>query len=153
MDTKGQAATEYLMILAVVVAIALIVVNVIGGFPMFKTMSRIESEAYWKNAEISVEQMRIEGASGDVQLILKNMKSMSVQIVGINVAGKPLSSPQFNNIVLLPGARVILSASGGPAGAPGADYSHEVAITYRDANNPSFVYSFPGDKPWVGKYQ
>ena len=141
------------MILAVVIVIALIVVNVIGGFPMFKTMSRVESETYWKNAEISVEQMRIEGASGNVQMIIKNMKSMSAQIVGINLAGKPLNSPQFNEVVLLPGARAIINATGGPTGAPGADYVHEVTITYRDANNPSFVYSFPGDKPWIGKYQ
>ena len=52
MRFRGQAATEYLIILAVVVIIALIVVGVLGAFPALSSgITKQQSEAYWINAE------------------------------------------------------------------------------------------------------
>ncbi len=73
MMRKGQTATEYLIILAVVIVIALIVVGVLGGIPGIGSSGQSKaSAAYWATLDpISVSSFSNSVANG-VTVVLRN---------------------------------------------------------------------------------
>ncbi len=62
---KGQASSEYLVILAVVLLIALIVILLLGGFTGVGNEAKIKkSRAYWQSAyPISIEETSIQNST------------------------------------------------------------------------------------------
>ena len=52
MDLRAQGATEYLVLLAVVLIVALVSVALLGFFPgMASDSQRVQSETYWRSAQ------------------------------------------------------------------------------------------------------
>ena len=147
---KGQAATEYLIILAVVVIIALIVIGVLGGFPgMTRGISDRDSASYWSGADIGITRYNIP-ASGNSTVVFRNNKNFQVQIVNMT-----MGSTNFNlgNTTIAPGASVAFSnVSVTCGGATGTGFSQNVVITYKDPQYGN-IYTFTGEKPLVGTCQ
>ena len=77
---KGQGATEYLVLLAVVLVIALVSIALLGVFPSFATDTKInQSKTYWQAATpISIVDGRISSTS--LQLIIRNSGSDTISI-------------------------------------------------------------------------
>lgn len=71
-NKKGQTATEYMIILAVVIIIALIVVGVLGGIPGIGGAAGSRTlDSYWATADIAVTSAAA-ATTGDVVLVIRN---------------------------------------------------------------------------------
>ncbi|MFW5746186.1 MAG: hypothetical protein ACOCWQ_01395 [Nanoarchaeota archaeon] len=80
---KAQTATEYLIILAVVIIIALIVVGVMGGIPgIGGSSSGHAKSAYWSTAKVGIDTASLVAGSNDT-LILRNNMPNSIKIKGL----------------------------------------------------------------------
>ena len=148
---RGQAAIEYLIILAVVVIIALIVIGVIGGFPgMTRGVSERDSAAYWAGADIGITRFFIATTGTSSQIVIRNNRLFQVNITNIYFDGisvfatqTPLAPGSSTNITLI-------AAGSCPTAAQ--RYSKNVIITYKDATY-GVTYNFTGEKPLVGTCQ
>jgi hypothetical protein len=147
---KGQAATEYLIILAVVVIIALIVIGVLGGFPgMTRGISERDSATYWTVADVGIIRYNLP-ASGNSTFVFRNNKNFQVELVNLTVDATTLS---LGNATVAPDATLAFTnVSINCGGAAGSSFSHNIVITYKDPQYGN-VYTFTGEKPLVGTCQ
>ncbi len=147
MAKKGQGATEYLIILAVVVIIALIVIGVLGGLPgIGRSSSADASEAYWATTEVGVSDWYI--STGDDQLVytLKNNQDTSLTILDITIDGTANST----DISLSPGESTVSSLDK-TCTTQGDPYEFDnVVVNYQDVAT-SANYTFTGTVSLVGE--
>jgi len=101
---KGQAAVEYLIILAVVIIIALVVVGVLGGFPsLTRGVNEKESALYWQGSEIAIQKFYFTSntAANMSNLVLRNNKNFDIRL---NLQAGALqmtdAGAQFQNVTL-----------------------------------------------------
>ena len=146
MNKRGQGATEYLVILAVVIIIALIVVGALGGIPGIggKASSRA-SAAYWETADIAIGSYSAATATDDVNVTVRNNLRDSISSLTVSVEGTSLTCGVTG---LSPGQSTDCShtsaASDCSAGAP---FSYDVSITYtNDATSQSYTFAGEGHK-------
>lgn len=147
---KGQGATEYLVLLAVVLVIALVSIALLGFFPGLATDARItQSRSYWNAASpiAVIDATLSNGASPAMTLVLQNNGPDSVTITAINdntlVAG---------DIILGPGSRATTPALTGftPANcAIGEIREVPLTFSYGSASLPNQVQN--GTKPYALK--
>jgi len=97
----GQGATEYLVLLAVVLIVALVSVALLGFFPGMASDAQItQSQMYWKSASpISIVESAARaytGASGLTYpyLRIRNTGSYPIRITGI-IGGDAIKMTQF----------------------------------------------------------
>ncbi|MCX6767425.1 MAG: hypothetical protein NTY90_01680 [Candidatus Micrarchaeota archaeon] len=81
---RGQAAVEYLIILAVVIIIALVVVGVLGGFPsLTRGVNEKESALYWQGSEIAIQKYFFASAvpltTTNSSISLRNNKNFDIR--------------------------------------------------------------------------
>ena len=97
---RAQGATEYLVLLAVVLVVALVSVALLGFFPGMASAAQItQSQMYWKGASpISIIESGavVAAESGDSVLYLRfrNSGSYPIRITGI-VGGDGTKTTQF----------------------------------------------------------
>jgi len=85
MFKKAQAATEYLIILAVVIIIALIVIGVMGGIPGLGTSGRSRvSESYWSGQTVGVDSYATD-SDGDFRITFKNNGRNAVTLTRVEL--------------------------------------------------------------------
>jgi len=157
---RGQAAIEYLIILAVVVIIALIVIGVIGGFPgMTRGISERDSAAYWAGADVGITRYYVNGSADAVssQLVIRNNRLFTVNVTSITFEGGSNlinASSEDTGFLVTPGSAVLVVANftGGSACTKGQSFSKNVVILYKDATY-GVAYTFTGEKPLVGTCQ
>ena len=83
---RAQGATEYLVLLAVVLIVALVSVALLGFFPGMASDSQItQSQAYWKSATpISIVESAAKGLHATyVYMRVKNSGAYSIRITGV----------------------------------------------------------------------
>lgn len=155
MRMRGQAATEYLIILAVVVIIALIVVGVLGGFPRLTSgVTRAESDAYWSTADIAIIGASLN-ATGEGNILIRNNKVFDININEIGI-GTPSAAPisvSPSRISSGQTATLKVGEESYVSGNSGEEYSLIVIIRYGDAAHPELNYTFTGVYPLIGNYQ
>jgi len=111
----AQTATEYLIILAVVIIIALIVVGVLGGIPGIggSTGSGV-ANAYWQTANIGVDGVKISASStaadSDV-IILKNNNPIDIEIISMSLGDRVILDESNVNLTILKGRTRSISNS------------------------------------------
>ena len=148
MNTKGQGATEYLIILAVVVIIALIVIGVLGGIPgIGKSSNKQASEAYWESTDIGISEYYLTSAGDYLVLSLRNNLDTSVRVFNVTVAGTINGS---STMTLVPGgsAETSIAKACTTTGDP-FDFS-PVIIQYSDLSTGA-NYTFTGTVSLVGE--
>ena len=100
MRTKGQGATEYLVLLAVVLIVALVSVALLGFFPQMASDAQItQSQAYWRSASpISIVEsgalFRASNGFNYPYLRIRNTGNYPIRITGI-VGGDNLAITTF----------------------------------------------------------
>jgi len=100
MHLRGQGATEYLVLLAVVLIVALVSVALLGFFPGMASDAQItQSQMYWKSATpiaIVESAARMSSSSGNVlpYLLLRNTGTYPIRITGI-IGGDGGKASQF----------------------------------------------------------
>ncbi|MEM4598097.1 MAG: hypothetical protein QW400_00180 [Candidatus Diapherotrites archaeon] len=148
MKNRGQGTTEYLIILAVIIIIALVVAGVMGWFPgLGGAITEQQSKAYWQGTSpIAVTDWQIGGNTGN--FTLKNVGTEKITVIDINLNGKVASA---NDLVLNAGESKTLSSltfSGLGCNA-GSGYQYPLIITYR-IEGSTYDKKLVGAKPIVG---
>ncbi len=148
---RGQAAIEYLIILAVVVIIALIVIGVIGGFPgMTRGVSERDSASYWAGADVGITRYFISTTAGTSMLVIRNNRLFAVNVTKVWMSGTNVMTG--TSLPLAPGSSSNLSLTSVPSCTSGNSYSMTTVITYVDSVYGQ-TYNFSGEKPLVGTCQ
>ena len=145
MRKKAQTATEYLIILAVVIIIALIVVGVMGGIPGIGGGAKGRaSAAYWSTADIAFSSYSIGTTGGTFNI--RNNKVNTIQITDIDLGG-PLDPTDWTPnlpITLTSGQTQQLTSTNTTCATAGDSFSKTVTITYTDTATGT-SYSFDGE--------
>ncbi|OIO64286.1 hypothetical protein COY28_02990 [Candidatus Woesearchaeota archaeon CG_4_10_14_0_2_um_filter_57_5] len=138
---KAQGATEYLVILAVVIIIALVVVGAMGGIPGIGSGAKARaSKAYWQAADLAIPAYALSAGSDLLNVTVRNNFPGSVSGLTISVGGTSLTCESTS---LAAGASTKCSASKTCASA-GDAFSYEVSMTYTDTATGA-SYPFTGE--------
>ncbi len=87
-NKKGQGSTEYLVILAVVLIVALVAVALLGFFPGLATDSQeSQSEAYWTGTATPFKIMESKGTANTLTVILQNSNSKKLTLTTFSANG------------------------------------------------------------------
>ncbi len=153
---KGQGATEYLVLLAVVLIIALVSIALLGFFPGLATDARItQSNSYWRGDARPFAILEVAVTTGGMAtLVLQNNEAQGTMTMtnisigtGYNQSGT--GGLGTTGLLFAPGEqhRVTVNVSGG---APGTSYDLPVNISYTSGNRVSATQY--GVKNLIGKY-
>jgi hypothetical protein len=144
---KAQGTTEYLIILAVIIVIALVVVGVMGWVPgLSGGLTEQQSRAYWQStAPFTIVEFKMAGTTADLEV--QNVSANKLTLTEIKFEGVTgtVSSTEFNA-----GERKLVSVTGLSAcGATGTGFDYNVMITYNSKNVTGLKQI--GDKSLIGK--
>ncbi len=149
---RGQGATEYLVLLAEVLIVALVSVALLGFFPGMAADARItQSQSYWRGQArpFAILENSLTGTTGT--LVLQNVEAngpYSIAIGGVAVGAVTCNSTAAATFAA--GETKTLSLSGCTNGTSGAIYDLQVNITYTTPNSVSSKEY--GTKNLIGKY-
>ena len=142
---KAQTATEYLVILAVVIVLALIVIGVLGGIPGIGSGSRQRTSAlYWQSADVAITAYSFDAAGAANVLKVRNNLRNRVTINTITVD----STTVVNSSTTLASGGTHTFEGAGIAnhldcGDSGDPFSYDVSISYTDVDTGA-NYTFTG---------
>jgi len=126
---KGQVSTEYLVILAIVLVVALVVVYLIGGFAGMGagTMQTQSQQAWGTSAPFAVTIIKQTGTT--LQMELQNNDVDTLVLTGISMDG---ASVFANSTTFTSGSKQVVTATVAiPCGAAGTAFTHQnVIMTY-----------------------
>lgn len=153
---KGQASTEYLIILAVVVIVALAVVGVLGGFPtVSKGISEKDSATYWQSSDVGI--VRYYANLTGTYAVLRNNKNFAISINFATGTGNGITG---STISLSPGEststfKLLVNNSTAGAYCPttgSGSFSVGVSSLSFGYSDPTYGtnYNFTGLKPLIG---
>lgn len=148
LNKKAQVSTEYLIILAVVLVIALIVVALVGGMsPVSSGVSESQSKNYWQGvAPVAISSWKYSGTSLD--LTLQNMGGSKVSITQISIGGSAVYST--NTSLSVGETKTVTATMGSACGSVGSSFDlQNVSITYTKDGVANIIEK--GDKSIVGK--
>ncbi|MFH1785605.1 MAG: class III signal peptide-containing protein [Candidatus Micrarchaeota archaeon] len=148
MFRKGQVSTEYLVILAVVLVVALIVVYLVGGFAGLGAGSlETQSKNYWgSTSPFAIKTFVVSGTT--MQLELANNDLDRLEVTDISVGGASVYSTAKN---FTSGEVATVTATlGSTCGAAGTPFTYDnVVITYNKGTITAIKQT--GTKALVGK--
>ncbi len=149
MNFKGQGTTEYLIILAVIIVVALVVVGVMGWFPGLGTgITESQSKAYWKSASpIAITDWKITGTAADAEFSLQNLTTDKIAVTEITFDGTAIGLADAN--LAAGDTNGSVKGATGIACSSGSSYQYDVAISY-DVVGGISGKTETGQKPLVG---
>ncbi len=149
---KGQGSTEYLVILAVVLVVALIVIGLLGQFTGFSGAGlEQQSKAYWQGTQpFALQSVKITDTT--IQLQMENRLATKINLTNITFDGQPINTT-LNNVSFAAGeVRVVTGGQNSPCTdlKPGDTYQvNKVIFTYTSGDASGLTQS--GDKTLYGK--
>jgi len=147
MIKKGQAATEYLVIIAIVLVIALVVVYLVGGFAGMGagTMLTQSKQAWGTASPFAITATKQSGTS--LQMQIQNNDVNQLTLTGISMDGASVYS---SSTVFASGSSQVLTATtASTCGAAGSTFSHaNVTIIY--SNGGITGMTEVGTRPLMG---
>ena len=138
---RGQGATEYLVLLAVVLIVALVSVALLGFFPGMAADARIsQSQSYWRGQArpFAILDAKMDASAATGSLALQNMEATgpytinaiyigsSTNLTGLTAANTVFSAGETKTIAF--------TASGSTCGVGGTVYDYNVTIAYTTPN-------------------
>jgi hypothetical protein len=146
---RGQGATEYLVLLAVVLVIALVSIALLGFFPGMSTDAKIaQSASYWSAARPFAVISHKVNTTGSATLIVQNNDATGMLIITNASLGGGSMNP---SLTLAPGESNNITISGVGSGTAGSVYDLGLNFTYTNAYGITSNKQF-GAKNLVGKY-
>jgi hypothetical protein len=162
---KGQGATEYIVVLAIVLMVALVVVGLLGFFPGFSGDTQVsESSSYWGTARPfaildSLQFVATANTLQNVTLVVENHAPSAITVTLVNITSLANGSSAWNStsVSFAPGERnslIILNESAVAngdlydcTGRSGKTNSYNVTFTYNQ--DPLSGKKQVGSKPLV----
>lgn len=145
---KGQVSTEYLVILAVVLVIALVVVYLVGGFSGLGSSSiETASKNYWAGASpFAIKTVAVSGTA--MSLDFQNNDLEQLTITDVSIAGSSVFST--NTSFTSGESKVVAATLGTTCGAAGTPFTYNnVTITYNKGSITGLKEV--GNKPLIGR--
>ena len=149
MSKRGQVSTEYLVILAVVLVIALVVVYLVGGFSGLGAGSlETQSKNYWgSTAPFAIKAFKASGTTLDLEIANNDLDRLAV--TDISVDGTSVLTNVTQNFTSGE-VKVLTGTLGSACGAAGTPFTYSnVIITYNKGSISALKQA--GTKPLVGK--
>lgn len=147
-NKKAQTATEYMIILAVVIIIAVIVVGVLGGIPGLGGGTKPEaSRAYWQSAEVGIVSYAID-KDGRYTFMLRNNRQNAIAFTNITIDNECIWE---GSKVIAPGETKAIQGVSAHHGNAGDRYNYDVNISYTDDETGS-GYHLEGTEELIGNY-
>ena len=147
---RGQGATEYLVLLAVVLIIALVSIALLGFFPGMASDARItQSNSYWRGEArpFAILEHMVAGSTGAGSFVLQNYEAPGTLTVSNFSVG---NASYTTTTTFAPGETKTVNVSGMATSAAGQIYDLAIVITYTSQNGiTSKQY---GSKNVIGKY-
>jgi len=151
---KGQGATEYLVLLAVVLIIALVSIALLGFFPSLAIDARItQASLYWRGEArpFAITDYAFAGGATNGTIILQNTDaSGALQLT--NITGSCTGGLNSTYSVGSGSTQQLTLTSCPSGGVTGATYDYNVTISYTTNNGNGIATSEIGTKGMVGKY-
>jgi len=148
MFKKGQVSTEYLVILAVVLVVALVVVYLVGGFSGLGAGSlETQSKNYWgSTSPFAIKSFKVSGSTMDLEVANNDLDKLTITDISVEGTSIFSTSTSFTS-----GEVKVLSGTVGTAcGAAGTPFTYNnVIITYTKGSITAMKQT--GTKPLVGK--
>jgi len=147
---RGQGATEYLVLLAVVLIVALVSVALLGFFPGMASDARTtQSQSYWRGQArpFAILESTIN-ATGGVALVVQNMEATGPYRMTTLVVGNATTGAITTDYAAGETKLVALSSQQGTVGAL---YDLSVNITYNTPNGIVGAKQY-STKNLIGKY-
>jgi len=153
---KAQGATEYLVIFAVVLIIAMVAVGLLGFAPsIFGSANESATSLYWSSQKPIRLDSWSAAADGTVSLSMQNNGMGQIVLTQVSFSrSSDLSNPDISSTLSLPiqagrsttytGPQVLSPAN---RCATGTSFSYYLTLYYTDNGQPKV---FPGAKPIVG---
>ncbi|MEW6528784.1 MAG: hypothetical protein AB1391_02760 [Candidatus Micrarchaeota archaeon] len=157
---KGQGSTEYLVILAVVLVVALIVIGLLGQFTGFGASGlEQQSNAYWQGAmPFSITDKRLDSTS--IRIVLVNKLATKLNVTNITFDGVGINSTLSSTQIQIASGQAVTIYGNETGANPCATVSkgtifqvNKVVITYTSYANNNIVTGLTqaGDKGLYGK--
>jgi len=151
---KGQGTTEYLIILAVVIVIALVVVGVMGWVPgLSGGITEQQSRAYWQSTSpFAIAEYKFDAGAATASLEVQNVSANKLTLTDVTVG---IDTVTFATpIAFNAGEKKLVSLTGLTAtpcvtSTTGDGFDHTMQFTYNSRNVTGLVQI--GDKPLIGK--
>ncbi len=99
-NTHGQGATEYLIILAAVLVVALIAVSLIAGFlPQSGTLSTSQYKSYWTSAQPFGIVDSVQSSDKNITLVVQNNapRELTVRNIALTLVADSSSNAYFSS--------------------------------------------------------
>ena len=145
---KGQVSTEYLIILAVVLVVALVVVFLVGGFAGLGAASlETQSKNYWAGSSpYSIKTFKASNTTLDLEVVNNDLEQLTLTDITIDGTSIFSTSTVFDS-----GETIVLSGTlAATCGDSGDPYQYpNVEITYDKGAITGLKQV--GAKPLVGK--
>jgi len=153
---RGQGATEYLVLLAVVLIVALVSVALLGFFPGMASDARIaQSQSYWRGQArpFAILESSMANTAGTGTLVIQNVEAngpYTITANGLAVGIPACTNATAGGYAFAAGETKTITLSGCTAGTAGAVYDLQVNISYTTPNSVSSKQY--GTKNLIGKY-
>ena len=145
--SKGQVSTEYLVILAVVLVVALIVVFLVGGFAGIGTGTvETASKNYWAGASpFAIKTVKVAGTDMDLEIQNSDLEKLTITDISVEGSSVFSTSTEFNSGE----SKVLNTTLSTTCGAAGEGFTYnDVVITYTKGSISDLKQV--GAKPLVG---
>ena len=150
---RGQGATEYLVLLAIVLIIAMVAVQLLSFLADSSFSARsAQSDSYWRY-QAKPFTVAYHGLSSDgiLKLVMVNVQGDSLRVDGISVAGSGINGTYSGPFYLPAGQPTLVSLDMGPAYPAGTVYEFRINISYGELGpNPLNQTQF-GSQSLIGR--
>ncbi|MEM3362440.1 MAG: hypothetical protein QXV83_00200 [Candidatus Anstonellaceae archaeon] len=153
---KGQGATEYLVLLAVVLIVAMVAIALLGFFPGMASDAKItQSDAYWRGqaTPFAVAEHARSSSDQNLILVLENNAGEQKQLTNITISGSGISmtyNTTTSERFFSAGERKKITVNLGSNCTAGTTYEYNLVFTYTNPDGSITKKQF-GEKPLVGK--
>jgi len=146
MGIKAQGSTEYLVLLAVVLVIALVAIALLGYFPgLAGDAKKTQSDSYWKAARpFGIIEHSQSGTN--LSLVLQNNEPQQLNVTAIYSGA---GGSNFSSFMISGGEKKLLIINNASTCITGSAYEYPVNITYNSGD--LVAQKQLGTKPLIGK--
>jgi len=148
---RGQGATEYLVLLAVVLIVALVSVALLGFFPGMASDARItQSQSYWRGQARPFAILDAGLSSPAANITIQNVEANGPYTITAIYVGNTTAATTATSLVFAAGeTRTLVITASIPTCTAGAVYDYSVNISYTTPNGVTAKQY--GTKNLIGK--
>jgi hypothetical protein len=154
---KGQGATEYLVLLAVVLIVAMVAIVLLGFFPGLAVDAKIsQSDSYWRGTASPFAILEHSQASNEANLtiVMQNKEAdqriiNNITVNGSGIAGSLVPSPAAARYFSAGEKRTFYVDNLDGNCTQGNSYEYTINIDYSTAEGTDKMQW--GEKPLIGK--